>query len=144
VLFQVSMVIYTFVILPLHALIHKLYKRSDQDPMPLGAILARLLAAVTSGMFVLFTLWAIGVLYGINAVAGTPNYVWGISQDMVNVLNSMYLPAILALGLPIFTILAWVKGWWKIPMRIYYTLVTLAVYAGLWWAHYWNLLGFRY
>jgi hypothetical protein len=49
----------------------------------------------------------------------------------------------LALALPIFTVLAWVKGWWKVSTRVYYTLVTLAVFAGIWWAHYWNLLGFR-
>lgn len=27
--------------------------------------------------------------------------------------------------------------------RVHYTLVTLAVLGGLWWADYWNLLGFR-
>jgi putative effector of murein hydrolase len=55
----------------------------------------------------------------------------------------MYAPAILALALPIFTALAWIKGWWKASARVHYTLVTLAVLAGIWWAHYWNLLGFR-
>ena len=28
----------------------------------------------------------------------------------------------LALGLPVFAILAWVRGWWKISTRVYYTL----------------------
>jgi len=143
-LFLFSMVTSTFFVWPLGALIRKLRKRSDQNPMPWDAILAWLWAAITRLLFVLFTFWVIGVLYAINAVAGVPNFVWGINKDMVNALSNMYLPAILALPLPVFTILAWIKGWWKISHRVYYTLVTLAVFAGLWWSHCWNLLGFRY
>lgn len=72
-----------------------------------------------------------------------PNFVWGVSRDIAGALNSMYVPAILALALPVFAVLAWLKGWWKNSTRVHYTLVTLAVFAGIWWAHYWNLLGFR-
>jgi len=143
-LFLISMVVATFFVLPIGALIRKLRKRSHQNHKPWGATLARLRAAITSGMFALVTFWVIGVLYAINAVAGVLNFVRGISDDMVNALNSMCLPAILALALPVFNILAWVKGWWKISFRVYYILVTMAVYAGLWWAYYWNLLGCRY
>jgi hypothetical protein len=77
-------------------------------------------------------------------MSGTlPKFVLGITPDMVESLNSMYLPAMLALPLPIFVAFAWAKGWWKLSSRVYYTLVSLAVFAGIWWAHYWNLLGFR-
>ncbi|HEY5728721.1 MAG TPA: hypothetical protein VIS72_01625, partial [Anaerolineales bacterium] len=79
----------------------------------------------------------------IDAVAGIPNFVWGVTPLMVEALQSMYLPALLALALPVFVALAWIKGWWKISHRVYYTLVVLAVFAGIWWTHYWNLLGFR-
>jgi CubicO group peptidase (beta-lactamase class C family) len=134
-----TVLISTFVFWPLGALIRKLRRGSAQKPVSWGAVAARLWAALVGGMLLLFLVRCFGVLYG----GVLPNFVWGITPDMVESLNSMYLPAMLALALPIFTILAWVKGWWKVSMRVYYTLVTLAVFAGIWWVHYWNLLGFR-
>jgi len=139
IILMVSMLISTIIFWPLGTLIRKLRKQTVQKPVSWVAIAARLWIALVSGMLVLFLLRDFGVLYG-----GTlPKFVWGITPDMIESLQSMYLPAMLALALPIFTILAWVKGWWKVSMRVYYTLVTLAIFAGIWWAHYWNLLGFR-
>lgn len=89
-------------------------------------------------MLVLFIFRAIGVLYGVV----TPNFSWGVNNDMVESLNSIYLPAILSLPIPIFVVLAWSKRWWNMSTRVHYTLVTLAVFVGIWWADYWNLLGF--
>ena len=139
----ISMLISTIVIWPLGALIRKLRKQTPKNPVPWGAVVARLWITLVGGMFALFLLRAVGVLYAIGSNGGLPNFVWGITPDMIESLNSLYLPAVLALGLPIFTIFAWFKGWWKVSMQVYYTLVTLAVFAGIWWAHYWNLLGFR-
>ena len=94
-------------------------------------------------MLALLVFRAIGVLYAIEAVAGMPNFVWGISDEMVSALDSIYLPVFLAFMLPVFAIVAWVNRWWERGNRIYYTLVTLAVFGGIWWAWYWNLLGFQ-
>ncbi|HLA06443.1 MAG TPA: serine hydrolase domain-containing protein [Anaerolineales bacterium] len=138
----ISMLLSTCITWPLGALIRKLRKQPTQK-VSWGAVVARLWITLVGGMLALFLFRAIGVLYSIGSIAGMPNFVWGINNDIVESLNSLYLPAMLALALPIFTVLAWVKGWWKISTRVYYTLVTLAVFAGIWWAHYWNLLGFR-
>jgi CubicO group peptidase (beta-lactamase class C family) len=138
-----SMVVFAFVIWPLGVLVRRLVKKPVQARASWGAVAARLWAGVVSGILVLFTLWAIGVLYTAGAIAGMPNFVWGVSRNMVGALDSMYVPATLALALPVFTALAWIRGWWKVSARVHYTLVTLAVFAGIWWAHYWNLLGFR-
>ena len=138
-LLMVTILISSLIFWPLGALLRKLRKQTAKDPVSWGAVVARLWIMLVSGMLVLFLLRDFGVLYG-----GTlPKFVWGITPDMIESLQSMYLPVMLALALPIFTIFAWVKGWWKLSMRVYYTLVTLAVFASIWWAHYWNLLGFR-
>ncbi len=138
-LLMITMLISTIVIWPLGALIRKLRQQSTQKPISWGAVAARCWATLVAGMLVLFLLRDFGVLYG-----GTlPNFVWGLTPDMVESLSSMLLPAMLALALPIFAVLAWIKGWWKVGSRVHYTLVTLAVFAGIWWAHYWNLLGYR-
>jgi len=138
----ISMLLSTCLFWPLGAIIRKLRKQPTRK-VSWGAVIARLWATLVGGMLALFLFRAIGVLYSVGSIAGMPNFVWGINNDIVESLNSLYLPAMLALALPIFTVLAWVKGWWKISMRALYTLVTLAVFAGLWWAYYWNLLGFR-
>lgn len=48
-------------------------------------------------------------------------------------------PAILAIGLSIFTIVAWARRWWSIPGRVHYTLVTFAGLVFTWWLAYRNL-----
>ena len=144
ILLLIPMAVYTFIFWPLSVLIHKLRLKSKQNTTPQGAMIAWFWAGITSRMFLLLTSWVICVRYVIHAFAGVPNFVWGISDDMVKALNSMYLPAVLAVALPFFAILAWIEGWWKVSIRVYYTLLTMAVFAGLWWAQYWNLIGFQY
>jgi hypothetical protein len=138
----ISMLVSTCISWPLGALVRKLRKQPIQI-VSWGAVVARLWITLVCGMLALFIFRAIGMLYSVGSIAEMPNFVWGINNNIVESLNGLYLPAMLALPLPMFTILVWVKGWWKISMRVFYTLVTLAVFAGLWWAHYWNLLGFR-
>ncbi|MCB9136697.1 MAG: beta-lactamase family protein [Anaerolineales bacterium] len=138
----ISMLVATFVNWPVGALIRKLRKQ-PAEPTSWLAIFARVWAAVVGGMLGLFVFRAIGVLYAIDTVAGFPNFVWGVSTEIVSALNSIYLPALLALPLPVFVGLAWGNRWWKVSARVHYTLVTLSVLAVIWWAQYWNLLGFR-
>jgi len=128
---------------PLGTLICKLRKKSLTKTFSWGAFVARLWVGIVAGMLALHIFRAIGVLYAIGSIAGIPNFAWGITDEMISALNSIYLPVALALPLPIFTALAWGNLWWKKSTRIHYTLVTLAVLAAIWWAHYWNLLGFR-
>ena len=139
----ISMLFSTFVAAPIGALIRKLRKQPSLTSDPRAAVVARLWAAIVAGMLGLFVFRAIGVLYAIDAVAGMPNFVWGISDEIVSALNSIYLPVLLALPLPIFVGLAWGNRWWKLSSRVHYMLVTLAVLAVIWWAQYWNLIGFR-
>jgi CubicO group peptidase (beta-lactamase class C family) len=54
------------------------------------------------------------------------------------------LSAALTAGALVYTLLAWKVGYWGIPSRLYYTLVTVAAAAFVWFLNYWNLLGWRY
>ncbi|HKJ39009.1 MAG TPA: serine hydrolase domain-containing protein [Anaerolineales bacterium] len=138
-----SMLLSTFVVMPFGALIRKIRKQEYSENNPWLAVTARVWAATVAGMLALFVFRAIGVLYAIDAIAGMPNFVWGVSDEIVSALNGIYLPVLLSLPLPIFVGLAWGNRWWKVSSRVHYTLVTLAVMAVIWWANYWNLLGFR-
>lgn len=139
VILIISMTFFTLAIWPLGALIRKRHKPPTQKPVSWGEVTARLWITLVGGMLVLLLFRAFGVLYG----GELPNFIWGINKDMVDSLNSLYLPALLSLPLPILIFLAWSKRWWKLGVRLHYTLVTLAVFAGIWWTDYWNLLGFR-
>jgi len=142
-LLLISAVISTFVNWPLGVFVRKLRKKTSDEFVSRSAFIARLWAGIVAGMLGLFVFRAIGVLYAIGGIAGMPNFVWGITSDMISALNNIYLPIALALPLPIFTAVAWGNRWWKMSTRIHYTLIALAVVAGIWWANYWNLLGFR-
>lgn len=99
--------------------------------------------AVASGMLAGFVLRAVGVLYAYGSIGGMPNFVWGVTGEMIDALNAIYLPVMLSLPLPVFTVLAWRKGWWTPAGRIFYTVLNVAVLGVIWWAGYWNLLGYR-
>lgn len=137
----ISMVMMAFVGWPVGLLINKLRGRSSS--IIWSEVTARLWAAFVSGILALFIFRAIGVLYAIDTIGGLPNFVWGVSDEMMAALNAITLPALMALTLPFITIWAWVKGWWKRNGRIHYTLVTLATLSIIWWAWYWQLLGFQ-
>ena len=49
-----------------------------------------------------------------------------------------------ALATGVYTVLAWKDSYWGITGRLYYTLVTIASVAFVWFLNYWNLLGWRY
>jgi len=131
------------VISPLRWVIRKLKKEEDQQAGTVFGRIAWVWGALASSLLVGLVFRAIGILYAIDSIAGMPNFVWGINQEMINALNAIYLPVLLAIPLPVFAVFAWKNQWWKTSSRIHYTLLILAVLCIIWWANYWNLLGFR-
>ena len=59
-------------------------------------------------------------------------------------LKAGVLNAALTLGALVYTALTWKDGYWSVAFRIYYTLVTVAAIAFVWFLNYWNLLGWQY
>ena len=135
--------VFTLVVSPIQWGIRKLRKKENEEVTPKLAVIAKVWGALAGGMLAGLIFQAIGVLYAIDAIGGRPNFVWGISPEIVSALNAIYLPVFLCIPLPVFTVLAWKNGWWKPSARILYTLLNLAILGVIWWANYWNLLGFR-
>jgi hypothetical protein len=51
----------------------------------------------------------------------------------------------IVLGLGVLSaVLAWKNRYWGAAFRLYYTLVTVAAVAFVWFLNYWNMLGWRY
>jgi hypothetical protein len=70
--------------------------------------------------------------------------MFGVSVAFQLVLGLGVLSAALTAGALVYTVLAWKNRYWGIAARAYYTLVTVAAVAFVWFLNYWNLLGWRY
>ncbi len=81
-------------------------------------------------------------------IAGT--FVWGpwvafgIPLAYKITMGFGVLAALLTAGALVYAVLAWKQGYWSVAFRLYYTLVTVAALAFVWFLNQWNLLGWRY
>ncbi len=75
---------------------------------------------------------------------GNPVPLFGVSLVYKIVLGLGVLAAALTIGVLAYTMLAWKNGYWSTVYRAYYTLVTVAAVAFVWFLNYWNLLGWRF
>jgi len=51
---------------------------------------------------------------------------------------------VLIVAMVILTVVIWLRREWSLAWRIYYSLVTIASIAFIWWLNSWNLLGWRF
>jgi len=70
--------------------------------------------------------------------------VFGIPTAYKIVLGLGVLSALLTPGALVCTMLAWKERYWDVASRLYYTLVTVAAVAFIWFLNFWNLLGWQY
>ncbi len=70
--------------------------------------------------------------------------IYGIPSSLKDLFTIALVAALLALVSFGFTVLAWKNSYWSFLARIHYTLVTLALFAFIWWLNNWNLLGYKF
>lgn len=95
--------------------------------------------------------WIVLVTCILNLLFVAGMFLWnnpypslGIPVQFKVVLGLGVLSALLLVGGLVYTVLAWKDRYWGIAFRIYYTLVTVAAVAFVWFLNFWNLLGWRY
>jgi hypothetical protein len=109
----------------------------NRKPAPRGAREAN---GVILGICILNLLFLVGA-----ALWGNPiSELQGLSLMAKIVLGLGVLSAVLTVGAPVYALLAWKHSYWGIAARVYYTLVTVAAVAFLWFLNYWSLLGWRF
>jgi len=123
------------------ALIHFILdrrQRGDRKPASRGAHVAYW---IILGISLLNLLFVVGTV-----LWGEPNMVplFGGTYIYKIVLGLGVLSALLTVGALVYTVLAWRDGYWGIASRVYYSLVTVAAVAFVWFLNYWNLLGWRF
>ncbi len=108
-------------------------RRLVADPKPW-----RVASALIVGISVLNLLFIVGnVMWGEQIVFGIP-FAYKVT------LGLGVLSAVLTVAALVYTALAWKDRYWSAAFRIYFTLVTVAALAFIWFLNQWNLLGWRY
>jgi hypothetical protein len=101
---------------------------------------ARVAHWIIMGISILNLLFLVG-----TALWGKPPTELGSISLMAKiVLGVGVLSAVLTVGALVYAALAWKDGYWGVAFRAYYTLVTFAAVAFVWFLNQWNLLGWRY
>jgi CubicO group peptidase (beta-lactamase class C family) len=122
------------VLLPLGALIGRLRKRT-RPPSP-----ARRRA--------LWVGWIVSALDLVFLVVMFLSFgealIYGVPLQMRVMLVIPIVTTILSLGFLAFSVIAWMRGYWPIVGRLYYSLVALASVVFVLFVGYWNMLGWRF
>jgi CubicO group peptidase (beta-lactamase class C family) len=109
----------------------------DRKLAPRGAVAAHW---IILGICVLNLLFLVGA--GLWGMPISPVHPLTLISKIV--LGLGVLSAVLTVGALVYTVLAWKNSYWGIAGRAYYTLVTVAAVAFVWFLNYWNMLGWRF
>ena len=90
------------------------------------------------GLFILFSLGLFSLVSHLEAIA------FGVPVFLKILLVLPLMAALLAIGVLVFTVLAWKRKYWTVYGRVHYTLVFLAALAFFWFLSFWNLLGWKF
>lgn len=125
------------VAVPVGALVHRRYRQAAPAlirPNPAGARVARWLTWLFALLNLVFVIVVFVTLSDLAAVAfGLPGYLEAL-------LVVPWISALLFLAIAAFAILSWIRRYWTLWGRIFYTLFTLVVAGYLWFLWFWNLL----
>jgi CubicO group peptidase (beta-lactamase class C family) len=113
--------------------------KGDQQPESGGA---RLAGAIILGICLLNLLFLAGVALRFPPVQ--PTELHDIALITKIALGLGVVAALLTVGALLYTVLAWNNGYWSIAGRAYYTLVTAAAVAFVWFLDYWKWLGWQF
>jgi CubicO group peptidase (beta-lactamase class C family) len=128
-------------VVPVATIQFMLNRRSggDRGPVSRGA---RIATWIIAGISLLNLLFLAGIVIWFRPMR--PSELHGISGIVEIVLGLGVLAAVLTAGALVSTVLAWKNSSWGTAGRAYYTLVTIAAVAFVWFLNYWNWLGWRY
>jgi hypothetical protein len=118
---------------------------------PLGALLRRIRKqASTTNVDSRRARWVTGIASALNFIflmiflLSMGDLSLGVPSIIQFALIIPLVTALLTLIMVLMTIPVWLKGYWSIWGRIYYSLLTLTALLFLVWANYWNLIGWRF
>jgi len=122
------------VLWPLGALINRLRKRPQQsDPAKRRALWVGWIVCALNLVFLLVVLLSFG-----------EELVYGVPLSIRVILVIPIITGILSLAFLALAVIAWVRGYWSLIGRLYYSIIALASVLFVLFASYWNLLGWKF
>jgi CubicO group peptidase (beta-lactamase class C family) len=109
-------------------------------PTPLPARLARWAAALFGMLWLVSLLGFASIFADILPGLGVPRMYVETVPALNFILALSFVLGGLALAILVFAVLAWVRRYWSLCGRIFYTLLALLAMLLTWWLLYWNLL----
>jgi CubicO group peptidase (beta-lactamase class C family) len=113
-----------------------------QETQPVLARLAHQNAGLFGLLLVVLIICFLAVVLNNVPVYEMPRFLFagGGTLLLSFVLFLPWLLALTAFAMPVFMLMAWVKKFWSLRGRIFYTLLTLCALVGVWVLAYWNFL----
>jgi CubicO group peptidase (beta-lactamase class C family) len=89
---------------------------------------------------------ALGLFFAIAFLITSvgPHIAFGIPPATAGLLLIPLIMTVLTVAMIVFTVVVWVRRDWSLAWRAYYTVLTVASVAFIWWLYNWNLLGWRF
>ena len=124
------------------AVVRFIRKRRSRDEGNPASRSAHSADSVIFGISLLNLLFLVGLAVWFRPMH--PSEFHSLSLTVEIVMGLGVLAALLTPAALVYTVLAWKDRYWGVVYRLYYTLVTVAAVAFVWFLNYWNLIGWRY
>jgi len=107
---------------------------------PILARISRLCAGLF-GFFFLFFIIRFGIVFAdIHPAFDVPSIFFGMPANSEQLFFIPTLMAIFGLLMLVFAVIAWVKRFWTLKTRLFFSLLAIFALAILWSLYFWNLL----
>jgi len=116
------------------------HKPVASEPMPLPARLARWSAVLFGILLLLVPLGMATIFANILPGYGVPSIWFETPATLTILLSLAYVLGGLALAILVFAVVAWVKRYWSLGGRIFYSLLALSALLMTWSLVYWDML----
>jgi hypothetical protein len=133
VIISVLLFISVLITAPVQAIINR---RRGVDQRPASRAVPWILVAIS----LLNMVFLCGMLFGYRP----PTELHGVALSIKLLLTTTVISALLTAAALVYIILAWKGRYWGNAFRVYYTLVTTAALAFVWFLNQWNLLGWQF
>jgi hypothetical protein len=130
---SVLLFISMLIVAPVQAVIDR---RRGAETRPASRAFRWILVAIS----LLNLLFLFGMLFGYHP----PTELHGVALSIKLLMTTTVISALLTAAALVYTVLAWKDRYWSVASRLYYTLVTVAAVAFVWFLNQWNLLGWRF
>jgi CubicO group peptidase (beta-lactamase class C family) len=128
------------IVWPIKYVYKRRHKPVASEPMPLPTRLARWSVVIFGILLLLVPLGIATIFVNILPGYGVPSIWFETPATMTILLSLTYVLGGLALAILVFAVMAWVKQYWSLGGRIFYSLLALSALLMIWSLVYWDLL----